>query len=299
MSNIVVLPDAVRADEPEHLAVAQRRSSTSFTASTPPKRFAMPVDLEHELALGVALDATGAAPSPLGDAPPVPLTYTARRMSGRRSSSRVVPTNRTSPFSMNTARSAIVERDVHRLLDDDDRRARACGSRWTISSSCSTTAGARPSESSSIISSLRLRQERLREREHLLLAAGQRRRPARRRARAGSGRSRTTSRVELAAFARRPRTSQSPSTQVLPHRQRREDAASARHVRRRRAGDLVRRHVRDVASVEARSRRPTPPERPLIARSSVDLPAPFVPSSATISPSSTSKSTPNSTCTPS
>ena len=36
---------------------------------------------------------------------------------------------------------------------------------------------------------------------------------------------------------------------------------------------------------------------PEIARSSVDLPAPFTPSSATISPSSTVKSTPKSTCT--
>src|SRR5689334_6726267 len=37
---------------------------------------------------------------------------------------------------------------------------------------------------------------------------------------------------------------------------------------------------------------------PAIALSSVDLPAPLVPRSATISPSSTSKSTPNRTCTP-
>ncbi len=38
---------------------------------------------------------------------------------------------------------------------------------------------------------------------------------------------------------------------------------------------------------------------PLMARSSVDLPAPLVPSRAMIWPSSTSKSTPKSTCTPS
>ncbi len=37
--------------------------------------------------------------------------------------------------------------------------------------------------------------------------------------------------------------------------------------------------------------------RPAIDLTSVDLPAPFVPSSATISPSSTSKFTPNSTWT--
>ena len=37
---------------------------------------------------------------------------------------------------------------------------------------------------------------------------------------------------------------------------------------------------------------------PVIAFNSVDFPAPFVPSSATISPSSTSRSTLKSTCTP-
>jgi len=37
--------------------------------------------------------------------------------------------------------------------------------------------------------------------------------------------------------------------------------------------------------------------RPDTALSSVDLPAPLVPSRATISPRSTSRSTPNSTCT--
>ena len=47
---------------------------------------------------------------------------TDRRMSGRSSRSAVGPRNRTSPFSMNTARSAS-EGHVHRLLDHHDRGA--------------------------------------------------------------------------------------------------------------------------------------------------------------------------------
>ena len=47
---------------------------------------------------------------------------TARRRSGRAIRSAALPRNRTSPFSMKYAVSASSERDLHRLLDDDDGR---------------------------------------------------------------------------------------------------------------------------------------------------------------------------------
>ena len=74
-------------------------------------------------------------------------------MSGRSISSAVEPVKRTSPFSMNTARRATVSA---MFTDCSTRMIVAPWSAMarTITSSCSTTAGASPSDSSSIMSSL-------------------------------------------------------------------------------------------------------------------------------------------------
>ena len=73
-------------------------------------------------------------------------------MSGRRISSVVEPLNFTSPFSMNTALLATVRA---RLTDCSTRTIVVPSSAMarTMSRSCSTTVGARPSDSSSIMSS--------------------------------------------------------------------------------------------------------------------------------------------------
>ena len=77
---------------------------------------------------------------------------TERRMSGRSSSSAVGPAKRTSPFSMNTARSA----RLRATLTDCSTITIVVPRRWisrTTSSSWPTMVGARPSDSSSIMSS--------------------------------------------------------------------------------------------------------------------------------------------------
>ena len=77
---------------------------------------------------------------------------TERRMSGRSSRSRVGPVKRNSPFSMNTARSA----RLRATLTDCSTTMMVVPRRWissTTSRSRATMVGARPSESSSIMSS--------------------------------------------------------------------------------------------------------------------------------------------------
>src|SRR5437660_760509 len=74
-----------------------------------------------------------------------PCKKTARRMSGRLSGSRVEPVNRISPFSMNAARSA----SFSAVFTDCSTSTTVVPLRWiarTISSSHSTTVGARPSD---------------------------------------------------------------------------------------------------------------------------------------------------------
>ena len=117
-------------------------------------------------------------------------TPSAGRRAGS-SSSAVGPWNRISPFSMKYAVSATVSAT---FTDCSTRMIVVpCSRSSTISgSSCSTITGASPSDSSSIISSRGLRQERHAEREHLLLAAGEVRRRARRWRSASTGNSSST-----------------------------------------------------------------------------------------------------------
>ena len=101
-----------------------------------------------------------------------PSRNTARSRSGCSSSSAVGPSKRTSPFSRNTARSA----SVMATFTDCSTSTTVVPPSWmarTMPSSCSTTIGARPRLSSSIMQQLGPGDERLPEREHLLLAAGQ------------------------------------------------------------------------------------------------------------------------------
>ena len=82
------------------------------------------------------------------------------------------PVKRTSPFSMNTARSA----RLRATLTDCSTMTIVVPRRWisrTTSSSWPTIVGARPSDSSSIMSSSGRVIERAAEGEHLLLAAGE------------------------------------------------------------------------------------------------------------------------------
>ena len=84
--------------------------------------------------------------------------------------------------------------------------------------------------------------------------------------------------------------------QVLGDGERREHRLAAGHLDDAEPRGLLRVGVGDVAAVEEDGAADRV-DVPLIAFSSVDLPAPFVPSSATISPGRTSMSTPKSTCT--
>ena len=86
---------------------------------------------------------------------PAPAMKTERRMSGRSSRSRVRPLKRTSPFSRKTARSASSRATLTDCSTTTIVVPPACSS-LTTSSSWATTVGARPSESSSIMSTLGL-----------------------------------------------------------------------------------------------------------------------------------------------
>ena len=190
------------------------------------------------------------------------------------------------------------ERHVHRLLDEDDRRAlRRAMLADDLGSSCSTTTGASPSDSSSIISSSGSDRNAMPEREHLLLAARQVGGRLVEALGAGPGTARATRSTPRrapclvargAATRRRGGSRATVSDGNTPGRR----APARCRARRSRAGGawVMSRPSKMIAPWSAS----TTPE---MALSSVDLPAPLVPSSATISPSSTSKSTSNSTCT--
>ena len=142
-------------------------NETSVSAASPPKRFetfSRPSRIGASpwpFVWGVATSATsaatvaaiaGAASAPFASMPLVaPSRNTDRNTSGRSRSSAVGPLNRISPFSMKYACSAIVSA---RLTDCSTRMmvVPCAEMSCTIGSNCSTIAGARPSESSSIIS---------------------------------------------------------------------------------------------------------------------------------------------------
>ena len=206
---------------------------------------------------------------------------TARRMSGRSSSSAVGPANRTSPFSRNTrplaSSSATLTDcsttttvvpggvDLPHLLDQLVDHGRGQAERQLVDAE-----------------QLGPGDERHGQRQHLLLAArqvaGQLVVPLRR----GPG----TCATDLGARRRGGVlvVAQHPArqAQVLGDGQGREHALAAGHQRQAQPGDLLGRQAGDVAPVEGDAA-PLGGSSPAIALSTVDLPAPLVPSRARIS----------------
>ena len=129
---------------------------TSSSARMPPKRLVMPraSSVMSRLARSHGGGtADGAAGTPPGRPLPSPPMNTARRMSGRSSSPAVGPRNRTCPFSRNSARW----HSSSATLTDCSTTTTVVPAAWiwrTFSMSRSTTVGARPSDSSSMQSSL-------------------------------------------------------------------------------------------------------------------------------------------------
>ncbi len=157
------LAGAVRADDAEQLALAEPEvdlvdRGDAAVALGDADRLERGRRIGERPGGGLCRRLRGPLPDPR-PLPPLPLVdswaaapwrYTARRMSSRSSSSAVGPSKRTSPFSMNTARSA--RRSA--VLTDCSTSTTVVPSAWmarTISSRSSTTVGARPSDSSSII----------------------------------------------------------------------------------------------------------------------------------------------------
>ena len=164
-SKIVVLPAPFGPMRPR-ISPGIRSKLTSLVAVMPPKRFTRfrtsstgcPASTP---AFSVTARASASAEPPCPNwaeaffglsSPPVPSRNTERRMSPRSSSSSVLPSKRTSPFSMKNARVAIVSA----TLIDCSTRMIVVPWAWisrTMRRSCSTMVGARPSDSSSMISS--------------------------------------------------------------------------------------------------------------------------------------------------
>ena len=118
-------------------------------------------------------------------------------------------------------------------------------------SSCSTTTGARPSDSSSIMQQLRPDEERHAEGQHLLLAAGE----VGRRVVEALRRAPGTARAPLDPPCARPRRDRGGAAsrrrrRFSAHGERREHAVAAGHLHDAERGDLVRRGVGDLAPVE-------------------------------------------------
>ena len=140
------LAGAVGPDEPEDLARVRASKRDVVDGGDAAEALGDAADLEHD-GVASAGRSTGRRTvrrrrsAPCARRRPAPSRNTERSMSGRSSSSAVGPWKRTSPFSMKYGAVGDGEGDVHRLLDEDDRRARVALSSRTISSSCSTTTG--------------------------------------------------------------------------------------------------------------------------------------------------------------
>ena len=267
----------------------------SSTAVRPPKRTVSPAQ---------ASTSRAASPSPsLGGRPraagalrarrPPPSRNTDRSRSSRSARSAAAPEKRTWPFSRKTARPARWRATV------TDCSTRTVVSpppdRWaTTSRSSSTSAGARPSESSSMIS------------------------------RRGSGAS-AWARASICCcppessaagwLARWRRMGKRSKTRSVAASQRSRSERNV-HIDSRRFSATVspgytprppgawaiprRARASGAAPLTSRPSKVTVPfragVRPEMARTSVDFPAPLVPSRATTSPAATARSTPNSTC---
>ena len=150
-------------------------SDTPCSACSRRRRRATSLDLEHlpgSAPASASLERRGVAAASAAADRRAAHEHRAHELgSGQQLLGRAV--ERISPFSMKTARSAMVSATLTRLLDEHDGRALSRGCARRASSSCSTTAGASPSDSSSIMQQARLHEQRLAEPDHLLLAAGQ------------------------------------------------------------------------------------------------------------------------------
>jgi len=146
--------------------------------------------------------------------------------------------------------------------------------------------GAMPSDGSSRSTSRGRAARRARHRQHLLLAAAHHRRaPVEHLAQVREQRQQRLQ-VERAALA--------ADAQVLAHREIRKDAPVFRHVAEAEPRPRVRRQPVDAAAVELDCALRGNQADALL--SSVDLPAPLRPISATTSPAATSSCRPNSAC---
>ena len=249
-SNSVVLPAPLWPIRPTIVAGWIMRW-TSSSARMPPKRLVTPrasrvmprVGRSH--GGGTRLRGGRDAAARARAAP----MNTARRMSGRSSRPAVGPRNRTWPFSRNTRPVAQQQGDVDRLLDHDDRRAVARGSRAPCRPAGRRRSGARPSDSSSMHSSLgRVTNAMASE---SCCCSPPDRSPA-----SWSCRSPRIGNMAIVSAAQRLGgvrvVAQHPARQpqVLGHRQGGEHALAARHERQAQAGDLLGRQAGDVAPVE-------------------------------------------------
>ena len=178
----------------------------------------------------------------------------------------------------------VPQRRVGVLLDEQDGRARAWISSIASKIAC-TRIGARPSEGSSSSSSARPRHQRAADREHLLLAAGERAGASASAARRAAGTARSTRSRSARDCPRSRLRRYAPSSRFSCDREVREDAAPSGRATMPRAHDLgAAARLRDRLALEARSALRRAARGPMIARSVVVLPAPFAPISVTISP---------------
>ena len=177
-SNERRLAGAVRSDDAEDLAGCCRSSVTSSTAVMPPNVRRSPSTCSADGARRPRGAAESRAPlrlravRPVPTAAPAPSRNTERRTSGR-----------FEQFCRRTAEADLAllhevrrlgerERDVHRLLDEDDRRP-AVADRADDPEQLLDDDRREPERELVDHEQARLRDERLPEREHLLLAAGQ------------------------------------------------------------------------------------------------------------------------------
>ena len=250
------LAGAVGADEPEDLA-RRTRNDTSSSAVTPPKRFDTSLTSSVVVRWTVAGDGLGGRARRRSVPRRADVASSARTLEEHRSQ-HVGPLEQLGGRAVEpdlallheVRRLGDGERDVHRLLDEDDRGALARGARARCRAAGATTVGARPSDSSSIMSRRGWPMNAMPEREHLLLAAGQV---------AGRLVEPLAQDGEVApAHARSPRDmrlslrrcSQPASRRFSAHGQRREHALAAGHLVTPRRRGLVGRRVGHVAAVE-------------------------------------------------
>ena len=220
---------------------------------------------------------------------------TAWSTSGRSSSSAVGPAEAHLALLEEHGPLGDRQRDVDRLLDDHDRHARGDLRRAPRRAASATTVGARPSDSSSM-SSTRGRPRNAWASASICCSPPDRLPAAWSSAFAQDREAgRAPPRGARPPWPRRGGTPTPP-----PAGSRRRSARGTRHARRApwrcRPGRSPRATGRRCARRRTTPRRRDAGSSPVMARSTLDFPAPLVPSSATTSPSPTDRSTPNSTC---